>query len=43
MNDGDERDVEKNYLKMTIKDLVDECNDIDLLYLIKNLLNEDAC
>ncbi len=28
----------EQYLKDGIKELVDECNDIDLLYLIRNLL-----
>lgn len=28
----------RQYLQNGIKELVDECNDIDLLYLIRNLL-----
>lgn len=30
--------MEKQYLKNGIKELVDECNDIDLLYMIRGLL-----
>lgn len=30
--------MEKQYLKTGIKELVDECSDIELLYLIKGLL-----
>ena len=30
--------MEKEYLRKGIKELVDECNDIDLLYLIRGLL-----
>lgn len=30
--------MEQNYLKNCIKELVDECGDIELLYLLKNLL-----
>lgn len=30
------------YLKMSIKELVNECADIELLYLISSLLKEDA-
>lgn len=30
--------MEKQYLKTGIKELVDECGDIELLYLLKNLL-----
>ena len=30
--------MEQNYLKSCIKELVDECGDIELLYLLKNLL-----
>lgn len=31
--------MEKNYLIETIKKLLSECKDIDLLYLIKDLLS----
>lgn len=31
-------EVEQKYLQSSIKELVDECNDIDLLYLIRGLL-----
>ena len=31
--------MEKNYLIETIYNLLVECNDIELLYLIKSLLN----
>lgn len=34
--------VEEDYLKINIKELVDECSNIDLLYLINSLLREDA-
>lgn len=27
-----------SYLKMSIKELLEECNDIELLYLVKGLL-----
>ena len=30
--------MELNYLRAGIKELVDECSDIELLYLIRNLL-----
>lgn len=30
--------MEQKYLKDGIKELVDECNDIDLLYIISGLL-----
>lgn len=34
---------EESYLKENIKELLEECNDIELLYLIKDLLlKEDA-
>lgn len=34
--------MEKNYLIETIYKLLAECNDIELLYLIKNLLNVES-
>lgn len=30
--------MEKKYLRNSIKELVDECEDIELLYLIRGLL-----
>ncbi len=34
---------EESYLKENIKELLEECNDIELLYLVKGLLlKEDA-
>ena len=30
------------YLKISVKELIDECKDIELLYLISSLLKEDA-
>ncbi len=30
--------MEKKYLQNAIKELVDECNDIELLYLLKDML-----
>lgn len=33
---------EEDYLKISIKESVDECSNIDLLYLINSLLREDA-
>lgn len=39
---GDKGEIEESYLKISIKELVDECKNIDLLYLINNLLGEDA-
>lgn len=41
-NKGEKCDTEEEYLKISIKELVDESNNIDLLYLINNLLGEDA-
>lgn len=41
-NKGEICNVEEEYLKMKIKELVDECSNIDLLYLIEGLLGEDA-
>jgi hypothetical protein len=32
---------ETTYLKTTIKDLLDDCSDIELLYLISALLREE--
>lgn len=34
------REVEQQYLKNSIKELLDECKDIELLYLIRGLLVE---
>lgn len=34
--------AEERYLKASIKEQVDECRNIDLLYLISGLLREDA-
>lgn len=39
---GEKCNVEEAYLKTSIKELVDECNNIDLLYLINGLLGEDT-
>lgn len=33
---------EETYLKENIKELTEECKDIELLYLIVGLLREDA-
>lgn len=41
-NKGEKCNTEEEYLKISIKELVDENSNIDLLYLIKNLLGEDA-
>lgn len=30
--------MEKRYLQEGVKELVDECNDVELLYLIRSLL-----
>ena len=34
--------MEKNYLIETINELLVECNDIELLYLIKSLLSVES-
>jgi hypothetical protein len=37
-----DEEQESIYLKISIKELVNECVDIELLYLISGLLKEDA-
>lgn len=39
MSNDSNCDEEKSYLKSGIKEQVDECTDIDLLYLISSLLS----
>lgn len=35
-------DTELEYIQISIKEMVDECKDVSLLYLINSLLREDA-
>ena len=33
---------ELTYLKTVVKQMIEECEDVDLLYLIEGILSEDA-
>lgn len=38
---SDKGELEENYLKTSIKELLEECEDIDLLYLVRGLLSKE--